>query len=185
MMTISLRSVFAYPGRWAAAAVPALAALSFNASAHVPAEGPDHDLLAPFEGTVKHMEKEGGGSCCHMEDGFGNLEEQRYLGEDGGYHYRVLVKVDLKGEPLKGGPRWIYIPDSVVLSNEQVAAVCEKVRKDPDMSQSDKDTCLHPPFNMLWWRPTESQGGAGPYGGPFQGMRTDTIYCYIPRPALR
>ncbi len=159
-------------------------AASGGAQAHVPGEGPQHDLMEPFKGTIMHMRQYTGGSCCDMKDAAGNLEEERYRDERGLTRYRVKVTHDHNGKALEGGPRWLDVPPQHVLDDEHIAKVCEEIRS-LETPPADAETCLHPPFNVLWWLPA-------PPLMPFMGMNgrygykvEDTVLCYIPRPVVR
>lgn len=147
-------------------AVAASVAMSgaFNASAHVH-EG---SILEGYQGFVNKMTRPNGGmSCCHLQDGQGNLEEKIVRGEDGKQHYRVKITKDLSGKDLPK-PIWVDIPDEAVLSPKYAKEFCDAVRRDTP-NDPDAATCKSPPFNVLW---TPSYNESGPY----------TVYCYIPVP---
>lgn len=156
--------------RMTAASVAALSMTApYNAAAHVSAGS----LLEGYEGFVNAMrlpdgpDGQTGMSCCHLQDGQGNIEEQVTRGPDGKERYKVKLTKDLSGNPLPQ-PLWIDVPPEAVLTEKYAKEFCDKLRiEQPD--SKDAASCKRPPFNVLW---TPTYSAAGPH----------RVYCYIPKP---
>lgn len=145
-------------------------AAAFTSVAHVPEGSP----LMRYKSFIMNMSREGQtgyGGCCHLEDGQGNLREERVLDKPG-ISYRVQVTQDDKGNDLKGGPIWLEIPTHAVLSAKHAKSVCDSLRKDHP-NDPDTKTCVSPPVNILW-----TSSYTADYPNP-------TIYCYWPKPTLQ
>lgn len=174
---------WAWGGGVLATAFLGLATL-FNASAHVPEKGKNafmdkqHDLLQPYKDFIMTMKKEGGGSCCSLQDGRGNLEEkiEKKNGKD---TYKVKITHDLGGEPLPGGGIWIDIPPSAILTTEHAKAVCKE-------SSPGSTTCKPPGFNILWASMSRGGGGYDDEGNPTAatGPLSVNVFCYYPKPKV-
>lgn len=141
--------------RFAAATV---LALSFSQSeAHVPAHGPQHELLKPYEDFILNMRlKDGSTMCCNHKDGIGNLAEKKNA--DGSYTVTLPAGYMGLTEEME-----VDIPANRVLSFERAEEVCDLYK--------DSTTCVAPPFNILWIR----MGGTGVFSEPY-------VYCYWPWP---
>ena len=181
--------------RYGAVAGAALltAAVPFNVSAHVHDDNPVSRSLKGYEGFVNQMHQMnadgsvGGTSCCHLQDGVGNLKEE-IVKEDGKPVYYVTFTHNTDGKPLERPVR-IRVPPEKVLTDRFAIQYCKELKKEVASGQitgtysdeqkaqkiKDAETCNRPPTNISWISGVYKDNSTGEYSVP-------AFYCYIPKP---
>ncbi len=176
----------------AAALAAMFAGLASPASAVEPAVGSEqYNLLKPHEDFVRYMKRpDMGTSCCNLNDGRANFEEQITDNED--VPYRIKITHTVSGLELDQ-PVWVDIPRKYVLGIEDADRICEPKREAAE-AQGRESTCISPTFNVLWAFDNsgiDRQTGKHRVGDRLysEGEKVDhrdwritTMYCYFPQP---